>query len=191
MDRASGGAAPRFDRATTISALLQDDEGWRISAGAETFHARMLVAADGRNSTVARLLGLLPRIEKERVALQTHLPLPEDFGDRVVLQFLPEGYSGQAPIGNGSSISASSANPRPCRRLRAWAETRFGVSARSHLADDHATASRRDRPAARRLFFIGDAARVVEPFTGEGISYALRSGELAAEAIRAIARTWR
>jgi flavin-dependent dehydrogenase len=33
------------------------------------------------------------------------------------------------------------------------------------------------------LFFIGDAARVVEPFTGEGIYYALRSGELAAEAI--------
>ena len=30
---------------------------------------------------------------------------------------------------------------------------------------------------------MGDAARVVEPFTGEGIYYALRSGELAAEAI--------
>jgi flavin-dependent dehydrogenase len=34
------------------------------------------------------------------------------------------------------------------------------------------------------LFLVGDAARVVEPFTGEGIYYALRSGELAASAIR-------
>jgi flavin-dependent dehydrogenase len=33
------------------------------------------------------------------------------------------------------------------------------------------------------LFLVGDAARVVEPFTGEGIYYALRSSELAAQAI--------
>jgi flavin-dependent dehydrogenase len=36
--------------------------------------------------------------------------------------------------------------------------------------------------------FIGDAARVVEPFTGEGIYYALRSGELAANAVTKIGR---
>src|SRR5207244_3544474 len=34
----------------------------------------------------------------------------------------------------------------------------------------------------------GDAARVVEPFTGEGIYYAIRSGELAAKAIVKITR---
>jgi len=42
------------------------------------------------------------------------------------------------------------------------------------------------RPNARLLaldgvFLCGDAARVVEPFTGEGIAYALRSGELLGE----------
>ena len=31
--------------------------------------------------------------------------------------------------------------------------------------------------------YIGDAARVVEPLTGEGILYALQSGTLAADAI--------
>ena len=35
-------------------------------------------------------------------------------------------------------------------------------------------------PSAENLYFVGDAARVVEPFTGEGIFYALASGELAA-----------
>ena len=35
------------------------------------------------------------------------------------------------------------------------------------------------------MLLVGDAARVVEPFTGEGIYYALRSGELAAAAIGA------
>jgi len=42
--------------------------------------------------------------------------------------------------------------------------------------------------AHENLFFVGDAARVVEPFTGEGIYYALRSGELAANAIAKILR---
>src|SRR5437764_4179226 len=73
---------------------IAPNETWTINGD----EARVLVAADGRNSSVARTLGLLPRIEKERVALQTHLPLPRDFGERVVLQFLREGYSGQAPV---------------------------------------------------------------------------------------------
>jgi flavin-dependent dehydrogenase len=35
------------------------------------------------------------------------------------------------------------------------------------------------------LLLIGDAARVVEPFTGEGIAYALAGGELAGRALLA------
>ena len=35
--------------------------------------------------------------------------------------------------------------------------------------------------------YIGDAARVVEPLTGEGILYALQSGTLAADAISSAA----
>jgi len=38
-------------------------------------------------------------------------------------------------------------------------------------------------PGQPSLFLVGDAARVVEPFTGEGIYYGLASGELAAKAI--------
>jgi flavin-dependent dehydrogenase len=35
-------------------------------------------------------------------------------------------------------------------------------------------------PLCDEVVYVGDAARVVEPFTGEGIYYALRSGTLAA-----------
>src|SRR5204862_423498 len=67
--------------------------------------------------------------------------------------------------------------------LRRWAGQRFG------LQQDHPwrTITPLTRvalaPACDKLFLVGDAARVVEPFTGEGIYYALRSGELAAQAI--------
>src|SRR5205807_9360267 len=72
--------------------------------------------------------------------------------------------------------------PPTIASLRRWAARNFGIAA------DHAW--RTITPLTRapvsavheNLFFIGDAARVVEPFTGEGIYYALRSGELAANA---------
>ena len=45
------------------------------------------------------------------------------------------------------------------------------------------------RTGAGRVWLLGDAARVVEPFTGEGILFALSTGLLAAEsAIAGIAR---
>ena len=170
----------------TVSALTSPDprtEHWKISLGHEVVSARTLVAADGRNSTVARLCALLPRPARERVALQTHLPNPRDFGNRVVLEFRPEGYSGQAPVGGGQLNLCLVSIPKHIASLRAWAEKRFGIS------PDHSwrtiTPLTREpiAPAQPSLFFVGDAARVVEPFTGEGIYYALASGELAAKAI--------
>ena len=126
---------------TALTAPRSESEGWRITAGAESFHVRVLVAADGRNSTIARLLGLLPRITKERVALQTHLPLPAGFGDRVVLQFLREGYSGQAPIGNGELNLCLVGKPATMPALRDWAERKFGLPQEHYLAHDHAAAT--------------------------------------------------
>jgi menaquinone-9 beta-reductase len=43
-------------------------------------------------------------------------------------------------------------------------------------------------PAAPGLLLVGDAAGLANPFTGEGIGYAMESGELAARAILASAR---
>lgn len=158
---------------------------WRIKTAQSEERARVLVAADGRNSTVARLCHLMPRTGPDRLGLQTHISLPPDFGDRVVLQLLPEGYSGQAPVGDGLLNLCLVTRPNDLPAIKRWATDRFSIPA------DHAW--RTITPLARAavpptqpgLLLIGDAARVVEPFTGEGIYYALRSGELAAAAIAA------
>ena len=185
LDRARELGATVFE-SVTVTALSSPDprtDHWVISAGEKTFRGRTLVAADGRNSTVARLCGLRPRSAKERVALQTHWPLPPDFGARVVLEFRPEGYSGQAPVGGGALNICLVSVPRRIAPLRAWAEACF------QIPSDHSwrtiTPLTREpiSPGQPGLFLVGDAARVVEPFTGEGIYYALASGELAARAI--------
>ena len=61
---------------TTLTGLAHDQD-WKLeTATRESFRARVLIGADGRNSTVARLRNLLPRPARERVALQAHIPLP-------------------------------------------------------------------------------------------------------------------
>jgi geranylgeranyl reductase family protein len=185
LDRARELGATIFE-STTVTALSPPDprnDHWSISAGEQKLRSRVVVAADGRNSTVARLCGLLPHTAKERIALQTHLPLPPDFGDRVVLEFRPQGYSGQAPVGGADLNLCLVSVPREIAALRQWAEVRFGISP-SHSWRTITPLTRAPIAAGQNsLFLVGDAARVVEPFTGEGIYYALASGELAAQAI--------
>src|SRR5437899_8899752 len=172
----------------TVTALAHE-ENWKIAtATGESFSARTLIGADGRNSTVARLRNLLPHPARERVALQAHIPLPRNFGRRIILQFLREGYSGQAPVNETQLNLCLVGTPATISRLRKWAERHFEIPA-DQLWRTITPLTRSPVPCAHDgLFFIGDAARVVEPFTGEGIYYALRSGELAAKAITEINR---
>src|SRR5207244_3451948 len=188
LERARTVGAEIREEATVIALDRTAAKNWKIDIVREAFAARIIVGADGRNSTVARLRNLLPRPERERVALQGHIPLPRDFGDRIVLQFLPEGYAGQAPVNDSELNLCLVGTPPTISSLRNWAEREFNLSADQSWRTI-TPLTRAPVPAAHEnLFFIGDAARVVEPFTGEGIYYALRSGELAANSIAKIIR---
>ena len=105
-----------------------------------------------------------------------------------MLQFLSEGYSGQAPVNETELNLCLVGTPPTISRLRRWADGHFEIN--SHQPWRTITPlTRSPVPCAHEnLLFIGDAARVVEPFTGEGIYYAMQSGELAAIAISKIMR---
>jgi len=78
--------------------------------------------------------------------------------------------------------------PQQMPVLRRWAEERFGLSRNQPWRTITPLTRAAISPAHENLLLMGDAARVVEPFTVEGIYYALRSGELAANAIVKIIR---
>jgi flavin-dependent dehydrogenase len=171
---------------STVTGLSKNGN-WKIeTASGAVFYSQILIGADGRNSIVARLCNLLPPLTRERVALQAHLPLPRNFGNRVVLQFLRDGYSGQAPVNETELNLCLVGAPPTISRLRRWARRQFQLPADQPWRTITPLTRSPVPSAQEHLFFIGDAARVVEPFTGEGIYYALRSGELAAHAVAKI-----
>ncbi len=163
--------------------VTQIEPGWKIHAGTEVVDARILVAADGRNSTVARVLQLLPASARDRIGVQTHFPAPAKFGDRVAMRFLPDGYCGLASVGGGVLNLCLVAKPPKMEALKTWARAQFALPPDQPWRTITPLARAPVPPRHGNLLLVGDAARVVEPFTGEGIYYALASGELAARAI--------
>lgn len=168
---------------TVVQGIRKMKEGWKLETSGGEICARYVVAADGRNSTVARFLKLMPRTGRERVALQAHVPLPADFGNRVVLQLLTGGYSGQAPVNERELNLCLVGRAGTLPKLRCWAREHFALSPEPQWRTITPLMRKSISATHENLFFVGDVARVVEPFTGEGIAYALMSGELAAEMI--------
>ena len=172
-----------------LNAIEATASGWKVQAGSQTYSGKSLVAADGRNSTVARLLGLAPALVRDRVALQTHIPLPERFKERIVLRQLEGGYCGIASLGENQLNVCLVSRPEGIPGLKQWANGTFAIPSEQNWRTITPLTRAPLVASHPNLIFAGDAARVVEPFTGEGIYYALASGELAARHIIAGAAT--
>ena len=99
------------------------------------------------------------------------------------MQFVPEGYTGLADIGEEQANLCLVARPVEIEQLRAWAIERYQIPADQLWRTITPLSRVPIYPIAENLLLVGDAARVVEPFTGEGIAYALLSGEQAAKSL--------
>ena len=149
------------------------------------YQGTYVIGADGRNSLVAQQAGLIDRKPCRRIGWQATLRgIPADTFLR--LNLFPEGYYGLVGLegagegedgrANLSMVLDARARIKPEALIR-----RFLPDAVIEDLRSIAPISRPDAlPAVGRRWLAGDAARVVEPFTGEGIYFSLASGELAA-----------
>ncbi len=157
LRREAEAAGAEFFPETTVTAL-GDDGTVETSRG--TFSGRLVFGADGRNSVVARLAGLMPPPQRcHRVGWQTSMSPGPEMDHDVHMYLHEDGYFGCSRF-TADFPDAEWMRMNPISRGRA-------------------------RLGAGRVWLLGDSARVVEPFTGEGIYFALATALLAAETAQA------
>ncbi len=164
----------------------------------EPRRARVIVAADGRRSSLGR--ALLPRLgDPQRsgpgswIGLKIHLDgrsIP--FPPRVELHAFAGGYAGIGPIEDGrinlcllaqvAVLRAAGGTPRQLldarlRRLPALAEALADSKPVGRFCAVGPLRFGPRCPAVPGVLFIGDAAGTIDPFTGAGIAHALCAAE--------------
>ncbi|ATO13046.1 hyaluronate lyase [Micromonospora sp. WMMA2032] len=188
-------AGAQVREGVAVRAVEQDPDGVRLRlADGEVVHARAVVGADGSSGVTARHVGVRFR----QVDLGLELELPASAADqqrwrgRLLIDWgpVPGSYAWVFPKGDRLTvgvISARGEGERTRAYLRDFVE-RTGLSGVTPEHDSgHLTRCRADDSPLRhgRVLVAGDAAGLLEPWSREGISYALRSGRLAGEAVAA------
>jgi geranylgeranyl reductase family protein len=197
-------AGARVQEQTRVTDVIRDS-GRATGARAVTpdgpaeHRARVVVAADGVGSVVARRLGMLRlRRGMRRLSLVAHLAGMAGLGEHGEMHTGRDGYCGVAPLGNGIANVAMVLRPRPGMHLGGRADG-FFMEALAQFGDLGVRAQGASivRPVLRTgplsvrartmvedgVLLAGDAGGFYDPFTGQGIFKALRSAALAAPVI--------
>lgn len=150
---------------------------------------RTLVAADGANSYIRRLLRI--PAAGEAFALEVDTPLLPPLETNPALfdyDAIAQGYAWWFPKGNTSNFGIGVFNKSDANLkegLRQFMAVHSATLAhagkiRGALIGCYGKGTYLGR---ERVLFCGDAAGLADPWTGEGISYAFLSGKLAGDAI--------
>ena len=178
----------------TVSELSDGSRRVKLagSAGAETAKARVVLVADGLGG---RSLSDLedfavqtsPRSRIGAGAITTAYPASYQTG-KIYMACAEGNYVGLVRLPDNHVDIAAAFRPDFCREkggpgtAAEYVLRAAGLPAIAAIRDlpwrgTAALTRRRQRIAGERLFVIGDSALYVEPFTGEGMAWALRSAE--------------
>jgi geranylgeranyl reductase family protein len=187
LDRAQSAGA-QLEK-VRVTRLERSGARWNLRTAAGVADADFCIVATGARNPL-RDVGTQLRPADTMSALGYYVPGEQE---RIDIQFLPklEGYIWVFPrcghlsvgiCGKGEPASALR------KRLDRYMEER-GISSKdatfySHLLPSLETRSwKSNRVAGEGWMAVGDAAGLVDPITGEGLYYAIRSGDLAAGAL--------
>jgi geranylgeranyl reductase family protein len=181
---------------TPVRAVHPVSGGVVVEAGREHVFARAVVGADGSASRLGRHVGV--RCRQVDLGLEVELGAEATAGEwcgRLHLDWgpLPGSYGWVFPKGDMLTVGviAARGDPAATRAYLTGLVERLGLASLPVLRDSgHLTRCRDETsPLARgRVLVAGDAAGLLEPWTREGISYALRSGHLAGRAAARMAQ---
>ena len=167
-----------------------------VKTPGEEFESRALINASGRWSNLSGAPSGAQDPGVKWIGLKGHFAEPSPLAS-VDLYFFDGGYCGVQPVDIGDGVRQSG-RVNACAMVRAdVASTLSGVFLchpalleRSRgwepLSDPVSTSPlvfREPQPERDGVLMVGDAAAFVDPFVGDGISLALRSGSLAGDCL--------
>jgi geranylgeranyl reductase family protein len=180
------------------TAMTMRPDSVEVRTDTSVYQARYVIGADGVHSVVAQ--AVRPRFTQEEVAvaLVSNAPVDDRHGKENLSGHL-EMHFGMAPMGYGWVF--------PHRGYRSVGI--MGIASKSFRHQDVLSGFSRDLGItlrevrghliplggikrtirSGRTLLVGDAAGFADPFHGEGISYAILSGKLAAKAVSDVVRT--
>jgi len=190
-----------------ITEIKIESEGVLVSTATNSFHSKMIVGADGANSLVAKRLG---NFEKDKnshcLGLRGYFENVKGFHKKnfIELHFYKEvlpGYIWLFSMGNnianvGIGMLSSDVSKRKINlksQLEKFINVHPNLSPRFMAAEQTGKfeawtiplGTKKRNISGERFLLAGDAASLVDPFSGEGVGNALRSGRVAAEHIKA------
>jgi geranylgeranyl reductase family protein len=166
---------------------------WAIETDTCRLSAAWLIGADGANSLVRRrIVAPFPR---EQLSVASGHFVHGRTGNDIDIEFTetPPGYLWSFPRPDHLAVGIcgqadGTTSSQLLHASAAWICARYGAAGRLARYSwpipsltERALAA--ERPAGERWLLIGDAAGLVDPITREGIFFALRSAELAAESL--------
>jgi geranylgeranyl reductase family protein len=161
-----------------------------VTSAGETVLAHAVVGADGSASRIGAHVGV--KLDQVDLGLEAEIPVPEsvaeDWAGRVLIDWgpMPGSYGWVFPKERTLTVGVISARGEGAATKRYLEDfiARLGLAGfEPAVSSGHLTRCRSDdSPLSRgRVLVCGDAAGLLEPWTREGISFALRSGRLAGE----------
>ncbi|MFX1560181.1 MAG: NAD(P)/FAD-dependent oxidoreductase, partial [Promethearchaeota archaeon] len=188
-----------------VVGLEQLRSGLRALVVGDSYKSHLLVGADGVNGIIAKELGIREKWTPKQVGVCMKAEVPMSSADvesimathavdrspAIELYFglVSWGYGWCFPKKEGFNIGIGCRADKLNNLQRIWEEfvallerekgTELDVS--SSVSYRVPLGGMLKRCIARRSMLIGDAAGLVSPLTGEGISYAIQSGKLAAK----------
>lgn len=181
-------AGARIEK-TRVLEVTKNGGPWKVRTTGGTLEADFCIVATGARNSLKNV-GTQLTPDDTMCALGYYVPGQQTHID---IQFLPqlEGYIWIFPrCGHLSVGICGKGVPAPVLRARleafleerhiSWKEGRFY----SHLLPSlGASGWRNNRVSGQGWLAVGDAGGLVDPITGEGLYYAMRSGELASEVV--------
>lgn len=187
-----------------VTDIQRSSQGWQLSVENKerTFHVegRFLIAADGRTSSLARLLDNLPQShENQRATFFAYcsgIDAPKD--NRSLFAHHQNGMAFLYPQVNGRTLLSAYISKQAAEQwhqqdvkasLVAFFAGVHGMPAMNNVIFETQVMGYRDypnimrQPVCQDVAFIGDAVLSLDPMSGVGCSFALQTAAMLAQAV--------